>query len=50
MITVTLFGYFIIAAVVAIVSSLLGVLYEMQKSKVYWLKTNPEPPEQLNPC
>ena len=50
MITTTLFGIFIIATGTAIVFTLLGIVYEMHKSKVYYTRTAPEPPKHLQPC
>jgi len=50
MTTVTLFGYFIIASGTAIVFTLLGIVYEMQKSKITYTRTIPEPPKHLKSC
>jgi hypothetical protein len=50
MTTSNLLGYFIIASGIAIVFTLLGIVYEMHKSKCTYTRTAPSPPEHLRPC
>lgn len=49
MTTITIFGYFIIASGAAIVATLVGIVYEMHKSKITYTRTIPEPPKHLKP-